>query len=72
MDGRTMKRAVLAALALAGAGLTACADYPPPYGPPPPEPYRVHVRRCFRLHPNYDPRSNTWIDGNGYPHPCEA
>ena len=63
---------VMIATVLAAAGLAGCADYPPPpgYGPGP-EPYRVHVRRCFRAHPNYDPRTNTWIDGAGYPHPCE-
>ena len=77
MPVRTVLRPLLAAAVLAGAGLLAgCEDYPPPpprWGPPPPPPgWRAHVRRCFYVHPSYDPRSNTFIGEDGYPHPCRA
>ena len=73
---RAVIRPLLAAAVLAaGAALAGCEDYPPPpprYGPPPPPGYRAHVRRCFYFHPNYDPRSNTFIGRDGYPHVCDA
>ena len=68
---------LVASLLAAGVGLAGCEDYPPPpprfYGPPPPPPgYAAHVRRCFRFHPSYDPRSNSFMGEDGYPHPCRA
>ena len=65
---------LLVALMAGGAALAGCEDYGPPppgyLGPPPG--YRRHVRRCFRRHPDYNPRTNTFIGPDGYPHPCEA
>ncbi len=79
MTRAAIRPLILAAvLAAGGAALAGCEDYPPPpppgYGPPPPPPpgYRRHVRRCFRIHPDYNPRTNTFIGADGYPHPCEA
>jgi hypothetical protein len=71
-----MKRAILiTAIACAGLGLGACADTAPRrvyVAAAAPETWDQHVRWCFNHHPGYDPRSNTFVGRDGYPHECRG
>ena len=63
-----MSRTVMILGLLAAAtGLSACADGPAYYGPPP-----GHVRWCLRHHPGYDPNTNLFPGPDGRPHPCRG
>jgi hypothetical protein len=63
-----MKTKLLLLGTLAAAGcLSACADYPAYYGPPP-----GHVRWCLRHHPGYDPNTNLFPARDGTLRPCRG
>jgi hypothetical protein len=76
-QGTTMKRLILAtAITALSLGAAACADTAPRRvyvaAAAPPESWEQHVRWCFNHHPGYDPRSNTFVGRDGYPHECRG
>ena len=62
-----MTKKLLLLSLLAAGGLSACADYPAYYGPPP-----GHVRWCLNHHPGYDPATNLFPGADGQPHVCRV
>lgn len=68
----TLGKRGLAIALVAPLVLGACASYGPPPPPPPGfhgEGWRMHVRRCLRNFPRYDPRTDL-IERPGGPVPC--